>query len=117
MAFLGGCTFKRRFVYVCVILVLGETIEFTRIKNSNFWTTLAAIKTISQISSLCRVDMGGLFAIGAVEFYLVSRYIHIPELQHDGHFGVSDGDRGSPRLNERPKKSSSAASRVQYTIP
>jgi hypothetical protein len=23
----------------------------------------------------------------------ISRYIHIPELQHDGHFGVSDGDR------------------------
>ena len=28
----------------------------------------------------------------------MSRYIHIPELQH-GHFGVSDGERGLPTKN------------------
>ena len=31
----------------------------------------------------------------------VSRYIHIPELQHDGHFGVSDGDRGALKIEKK----------------
>lgn len=104
--FLGGCPCKMPFFLILFYVIFGgETIEFTGL-------TPAVIFTTSRNLARFQATATGWPLILPLES--VSRYIHIPELQHDGHFGVSDGDRGALKIEK--KTNVAAATRVQYSL-